>query len=47
MRGAPPGEQASMSRPSEPYHLFGSYTRTPDAGLARELERFLECFHTT
>ncbi|MEJ2455135.1 MAG: TIR domain-containing protein [Candidatus Thiodiazotropha sp.] len=28
------------------YQLFVSYTRTPDAKLARELERFLESFHT-
>ena len=28
-------------------HLFLSYTRTPDAGLAREAERFLESFHTS
>jgi antiphage defense system Thoeris ThsB-like protein len=29
------------------YHLFVSYTRTPDALLAREIERFLESFHLT
>ena len=27
------------------YHLFVSYTRTPDGELAREVERFLEGFH--
>jgi len=29
------------------FHLFVSYTRTPDAALAREIERFLESFHQT
>src|SRR5688572_16887233 len=29
------------------FHLFLSYTRTPDAALARELERLLESFHQT
>ncbi len=28
------------------FHLFVSYTRTPDAALAQEVERFLESFHT-
>jgi len=29
------------------FHLFVSYTRTPDGALARELERFLEAFDRT
>jgi hypothetical protein len=29
------------------FHLFVSYTRTPDAALAGEIERFLESFHQT
>jgi hypothetical protein len=29
------------------FHLFLSYTRTPDAALAREVERLLEAFHRT
>jgi len=27
------------------FHLFISYTRTPDGPLANEIERFLESFH--
>ena len=29
------------------FHLFVSYTRTPDAAVAQEVERFLESFHKT
>jgi hypothetical protein len=37
-----------MAAPRESaFHLFLSYTRTPDAALARELERLLEAFHQT
>ena len=36
-----------MTAPSFKYHLFVSYTRTPDGALAREVERFLESFHKT
>jgi WD40 repeat protein len=36
-----------MAKDSFKYHLFISYTRTPDQALAHEIERFLESFHQT
>lgn len=36
-----------MASEKQDFQLFVSYTRTPDAELAREVERFLESFHTT
>jgi hypothetical protein len=35
-----------MASDDTDFHLFVSYTRTPDAALAQEVERFLESFHT-
>ena len=36
-----------MASDDTDFHLFVSYTRTPDAALAQEVERFLESFHNT